>query len=218
MAGYIVIDIATAPLEGAVAFLPPVKAPKTYKDAEKIAAYEAEARAEQLESIACDVDLCQISGVGWQCIDGAGELGGIGVITREDHSEYAILHHLSALADRRRVVTFNGATFDLPIIHRRALDLHYELCPVLNKPYEAPWKSENIDVFAELTNNGRAGKGKSLQFYAKRYGLAKGLTKTLSGAEESQVLQTQKWAELRESLTHDVAALTDLALFARVFR
>lgn len=218
MAGYLLIDIATAPLEGAVAYLPPVKAPKTYKDPEKIAAYEAEARAEQLESIACDVDLCQITGVGWRYVDGAGELREIGVMTREDHSEYDILHRLSVLANRRRVVTFNGASFDLPIIHRRALDLHYELCPVLNKPYEAPWKSENIDLYAELTNNGRAGKGKSLQFYAKRYGLAQGLTKALSGAEESQVLQTRKWTELRESLTHDVAALTDLALFARVLR
>jgi hypothetical protein len=66
MSNYLVLDIATAPLEDAGDYLTdPIEAPANYKDEAKIAAYIANARQAKLDKAALDPDLCRISGVAW---------------------------------------------------------------------------------------------------------------------------------------------------------
>ncbi len=53
-------DIETKARPEAVALLPEPQAPANYKEPEKIAAYIADKRAEQLQSAALDPDTCEV--------------------------------------------------------------------------------------------------------------------------------------------------------------
>lgn len=200
----IVLDISTSALPNAADFIDvaDIKAPKNYVDPAKIDAYKAEAVAEKLAAAALDWDLARVTGVvTW--VDG--EVDPVISTCKDDHNERITLAGLAVMfAGDYRLISYNGLSFDWPMLMRRARYLGVPF-PVINCDR---YRSPHVDLLALLSANDPSRR-KSLGWYAKRLNM--GLVKPLSGAEEAQVPQTGKWDELRASLEHDVTAIHKLA-------
>jgi hypothetical protein len=202
---YIILDTASAPIDGAEAYVEQATAPSTYKDPEKIAAYVKEKTAERIESAGLDLDLARLTGVGiW---DG---IGTVIHLCKDEQAERAVLQVVGDLLDdgpSTRIITYNGFSFDLPLLMRRARYLGIRF-PKLNLDR---YRSPHVDLLAELSDRDPSRR-RPLGFYAKRMGWTD-LKKTLTGAEESRVHVTGQWDELRDSILHDVEATRRLAVW-----
>jgi hypothetical protein len=206
----ILLDLATAPLPNAAEFVDVESiALGNRKDPAVIAAYRAEKLQERVDAAALDLDLAWITGIGINVIG-------------SDHVPLTWLHKdtdyekgsLKILADtfkggNYRLISYNGLSFDWPMLMRRARYLGVSFPDINCDRYKSP----HVDLLARLSLHDPSRR-KSLGFYARRLGM--GLTKPLSGAEEAQVPQTGRWAELEASLRHDVEALHKLAVWAGV--
>ncbi len=204
----IILDIATAPIEGAETFLEgSVSAPSNYKDPAKIADYLAEKQAERVAGAAFDLDLARITGLGVMTTDGIT----VAVCKTEEDEKQALMGLTMVLAfDPHRVcqiITYNGLYFDLPILMRRARYLGVKF-PALNLDR---YRSPHADLCAILSDN-NTDRRRSLAFYIKRLGWTD-LVKPLSGEEESKVHETGHWDALAASIRHDLAATYRLALW-----
>jgi len=204
-----VVDIATAPIADAAQFHEPVSAPANYKDPEKIAAYVKEKEAEQTDRAGLDMDLCRITGIGTY-LSNVPSLDVMVKLAKNESDERAMLSQLAGGLEGVTLISFNGLKFDWPILMRRALYLGVSF-PTISLDR---FKSNHIDLYAKLTNSGTLS-GHSLRFYAARLGWLD-LEKTLTGAEEAQVFQSGKWAELEASIRHDVTATVRLAQWMKI--
>lgn len=204
MSRFLVCDISTAPIADAAQFHEPVSAPANYKDPEKIAAYVKEKEAEQADRGALDMDLCRISGIGFQRPRDT-QVPAFVWLNKDEDAERHSLELFADAINGETLISFNGLKFDWPILMRRALYLGVSF-PTISLDR---FKSNHIDLFAKLTNSGTLS-GHSLRFYAARLGWLD-LEKTLTGAEEAKVFQTGLWAELEASIRHDVTATVRLA-------
>ncbi len=213
MSNYLVLDIATAPLEDAGDYLTdPIEAPSNYKDQAKIDAYIANARQAKLDKAALDPDLCRISGVAWAWVPEV-PAGDPVVHYRlaDTESESDMLLELRDEINLSTVlVGFNSRAFDWRVLMRRALYLGVKF-PRINVDR---YRSTHIDLFDVLSDKG-TGTAHSLQFYVKRFSWDD-LSKPLEGAAEAQVFQTGQWDELALSLSHDV--LASYRLFEKIGR
>jgi hypothetical protein len=211
MTDYIVLDIATAPLENAADFLDgEFAAPANYTDPVKIAAYISKAQAEAHGSCALDPDLCRISAylaVGHGAV--ATQECAAPQIPNEAVERTALEVLAIHLRNNARLISYNGLRFDWPVLNARARYLGVKLNINLDR-----FKSPHVDLYAKLTNHGQL-KGHSLSWWVKRHEWTD-LTKPLEGKEESRVFETGRWQELAESLRHDVEATRRLAVWAGV--
>lgn len=204
---YCITDIATAPIDGCSDWLEEPTAPSNWRDPVKIAAYIAEKKADQTERAGLDLDLGRITGIGvWQSDYDKPEAW---LCRTEDDERRAV----QIFADAHRtlnipLIGYNSLRFDWPFLMRRAAYLAVELTINTDR-----FKSHHVDLSDVLTHRG-ALTPRSLGFYARRLGL--GLTKPLSGAEESQVPITGRWSELEASLVHDVTATRKVAEWLRI--
>ncbi len=204
---YLILDIATAPIDGAEGFLEEPSAPANYKDPEKIAAYIEKAKADALAKSALDPDLGRISAIGvwavanndaptvWRCEEEVDELISLGALAQlldQTRASYSTL------------IGFNALKFDWPFLIRRAQYLGVHLPLELDR-----YKSTHIDLYDRLTMRGLCG-AHSLGFYIKRLGWTD-LVKPLSGAEEALAPSQGKWDELEASVIHDLTATKRLA-------
>lgn len=205
-ANWIITDISTAPIVGAVDYMGPVVANRTLKDPEKIAADIAKKERERGEGI-FDIDLLRITGIGLLTPTSTDDA----VMVIECHNEADERDALEDLAGRMRtdlgvrrtLVGFNALAFDWPVLRRRARYLGVKFPEIVCSP---AWKASDLDLFAKLKDEGGA---KSLGFYVRRLGWTD-LEKPLSGAEEARVHETGEWEKLRASLRHDVTATARL--------
>ncbi len=203
---YLILDIATCPIEGAEGFLEEPSAPANYKDPEKIAAYIVEKKADALAKAALDPDLGCISAIGLWAMDGSGPQV---IRCQDDDDERDALVLLARNLDATRVtystlIGFNALKFDWPFLIRRAQYLGVHLPLELDR-----YKSTHIDLYDRLTMKGLCG-AHSLGFYIKRLGWTD-LVKPLSGAEEALAPSQGKWEELEASVIHDLTATKRLA-------
>ncbi len=199
----LVIDVASCPIDRAEDYIDVPSAPSNWKDPVKIAAYQAEKRAERIAEAGLDLDLARISCVGWKLGDAVEPA----VVTcRNETEEREVLLHLAAFTDRQpTLITYNGHSFDLPLIMRRARYLGVPF-PAINIDR---YKSYNLDLMAILTDRDPSRR-RSLSFYVKRLGWTD-LVKPLSGAQEATAPAEGKWDELCASVKHDVLATGRLA-------
>ncbi len=158
-------DIETKARPEAVALLPEPQAPANYKEPEKIAAYIADKRAEQLQSAALDPDTCEVVAISMRYYP-EGETTVL--MAGRDGDEREQIHQFwVAVANVHGYLCgWNILHYDLPVIQRRSMALG-------EKPYLMPCarkhQSEPVtDLFGLLFN---WEKGKSLKTVAKLYGL-----------------------------------------------
>jgi hypothetical protein len=207
LTNYLIIDVSSAPIEGAEAYVEP---DKRLKDPVKI----AENLAAKREKAALDLDLARISGVGFS-MDG----GEPRVYTLPHADDEAMeLHQLRSVIGKHErswngvapIITYNGRSFDLPLLMRRARYLGVDF-PTLNLDR---YKSPHVDLM-EVLSDRDPSRRRSLGFYVKRLGWTD-LEKPLSGAEEARVFETGDWDGLAASLRHDVEAVRRLAVWLGV--
>jgi len=200
---WLVVDVATAAIDGAGSFLDPVSAPSNWKDPEKIAAYVAEKTAEREAHAALDLDLARLTAIGtYGQLD---EAPAVGLLRTEDEERGALRRLATRLDARLTLVTYSGFSFDLPVLMRRAKYLGVPF-PKLNLDR---YRSPHVDVMLELSYRDPSRR-RSLGFYVRRHGWTD-LAKPLEGAEESQVHQSGRWDELLLSVGHDLLATARLA-------
>lgn len=206
----LVLDCASAAITGAEAYLDPVSAPSNWKDEAKIAAYVAEKTAERLQFAGLDLDLARITAIGWND-DGVVRVD----LCRDKEDESEALSSLAAMLyndHNLRLITYNGLSFDLPLLMRRARYLGVKF-PKLNLDR---YRSPHVDLMQDLSDRDPQRR-RPLGFYVRRLGWTD-LVKPLSGEQESQVPVTGKWAELEQSVIHDVTAVYRLACWMGVLQ
>lgn len=199
----LVVDVASAPIEGAELFVEPAKAPSNYKDAEKIAAYVKEETARRVAEAGLDLDLARLTAFGFQDADGCRV-----DLCKTETDERLVLTALGESLRRNpdlRLVTYNGFRFDLPLLMRRARYLGVPFPKINLDRYRSPHR----DLLLDLTDRDPS-RSRPLGFYVRRLGWTD-LVKPLEGAEESRVHETGRWDELARSVTHDVTATARLA-------
>ncbi len=204
----IIIDVSTAPIDGADTYLDgAIAAPSNYKDEAKIAAYITEKRAERVAGAALDLDLARITGIGMMNSNGVT----VSLCKTEDDERQSLsgLAYILASDPHRvcQIITYNGFSFDLPMLMRRARYLGVKF-PALNLD---KFRSPHVDLVPVLTGNDPSRR-RSLAFYVKRLGWTD-ISKPLSGEEESRVHQTGAWDALDASIRHDVTATYRLAVW-----
>lgn len=216
MTPWLCLDIATSSIENACDFLDneDISAPSHYRDPEKIAAYQAEKRASRLERAGLDVDLARITAIGVRLSTGSQEIR----LCRTEADEIMAVKWLADVdyllpgtwREKPRYLTFNGHSFDLLLLQRRARYLGVDF-PAINTDR---FKSPHIDLLDILSARGVLTR-KPLSWYVKRHGWTD-LVKPLTGAEEAQVPQTGRWDDLRLSVQHDVEATYRIAKWLQV--
>ncbi len=159
-------DIETKARPEAVAHLPAPTAPANYKDSQKIAAYIAEKRADQVTSAALDPDTGEIVAISMRRYP-ADEKTTVYLAGRDGNECNLLYGFWEALDDAGgHACGYNIIAFDLPFIMRRSLvwDVRPPLIPRLAKYQTGPIS----DLFGILYN---WQPGKSLKTVAKLYGL-----------------------------------------------
>ena len=205
MDAHIILDVATAALPDANDYLDTPKPDARLTDPAKIAASIAHKRQERLDAAGLDLDLCRLTAIGYHITEPV-----VLLCHDEDEERAALTQLATALRDThgglRTAITYNGHSFDLPVLMRRARYLGV-LFPTLGIDR---YKSLNTDLMLEMSDRDPS-KRRALGFYVKR--LKMGLTKTLSGEEEAKVHEHGNWEGLRESVLHDLEATRRLALW-----
>ncbi len=160
-------DIETAVNPDALVFLPEPTAPANYKDAEKIAQYVTEKKAEQVQQAPLDADLGKVIAIAMQRgLENAAEVYLTG--DPETPDEAALLHCFwSSFAQMDgRACGYNILGFDLPYLLRRSFDLGIDV-PLL--PRLAKYQTEPVmDLMGILYNWGNA---RGLKWVCRRYGI-----------------------------------------------
>ncbi len=201
---YLILDLETCAIEGADQFIDPPSAPSNYKDPDKIAAYVAEERQKLVDRAALDLDLARVACLGYSF---GNERRVINSFKNEDEERAGLTLLFNMIAADRNtiIVTFNGRTFDLPLLQRRAWYLG--LPPF--KPNLDRYRSPHLDLYEALTMNG-AVKAHGLSWYIKRLGWTD-LAGTMPGSQVPQAIRDGKWAEVEAHCAADVQATERLA-------
>ncbi len=200
-AARIVFDIETAALPEAAEYLEPVEPPANYKDPEKIAAYLADKRAEQVSKCALDVDLCRVVAIGTLDEDAKG-MAWTGAATTETEM---LEHFWAAVGYQRTLVGFNCLGFDLPVLLRRSLYLGVRAPRIQIDKFRHP---RVTDLMAELSYDGKL-KYRGLSFYCKRFGIE--VPDPLKGSEVGQAVADNRWEDVRGHVLADVQKTARLA-------
>jgi hypothetical protein len=205
----LVFDFETVSIQGAAQYLPDPEPPGNYKNPEAIAKWVEQARADQLDKAALDIDLARIVALGlWH--DGMDEPAVL-VCKGEDEERYALgqLWDLVRIEPRPRLIGYNLCHFDLPLALRRSLYLGIDAPQIETSKYRHP---DVDDLELILSFNGDQ-KMRGLQFYRKRFGLDVPADES-TGADVARLYAEGKFDEIAEHCRCDV--LTTKALYERV--
>lgn len=193
-----VFDLETYGDETAVPLLDKPKAPANYKDAEKIAAYLAEAEGDRRRKLALDPDCCRIVAIG--CVDQ------VTVCPDVDVERAALVQFWDAWRDHPGTkIGYNVVGFDMPVLIQRSRLLRVP-CPSLRiTKYGCPGVT---DLMLDLHPTGR--EYKSQAFWTRRFNLDVPEDKT-TGADVARMVESGDWDGV---VTH---CLCDLAKTAALY-
>jgi predicted PolB exonuclease-like 3'-5' exonuclease len=153
----IALDIETVGNMEAAKNLPEPKANGRLKDPAKIAADIAEKKAEQVEKLGLDPLTGRIIAAAAVNIDDGNEWFGV-IDEATDDKEIVLIGTIMNIIceDDTRLVTFNGAGFDLPYIYKRALILGVPLggVPPLSTWLKRYNTDKHVDLMQVWTNFG----------------------------------------------------------------
>ena len=193
-----IVDIECVGIDTASDFLEPVEAPSNYKDPLKIDAYIKEATAKAVERCGLDPDLCRIVALGHGEPDGKDHV----ILCRDEETEAAALEafwkQVTNGISTRTLVSFNGFSYDLPVLMRRSQYLGVSF-PLLNLDR---YRSPHIDLMQRLTWNG-AIKAHTLKFYAARFGMP--VEDNVDGSQIAELVKAGDWAGVEGHCRSDLA-------------
>lgn len=165
---YLVLDLETISIPNASDFIvtDDIEAPENYKKPEAIAGYIEREKTRRLERSALDMDLARICAIG--CAMSPDNV--VVSILKDEPDEACELLKLAPELDPYHrdfvtLITFNGRSFDIPLLMRRARYLGVNF-PRINLDR---YKSPHIDLYEELTMRGTI-KAHGLRWYFKRHG------------------------------------------------
>ena len=161
----LIIDCETRGQEDLIEhFTTSIKAPKTWKDQEKIEAYVVGAIKEAKSKMAVDTDYNEIIFIGVKEYGEEGKILGL-----KEFADY--LEELRKENEVVKLVTFNGKSFDLPVIIKnglkRKLDLPYYELKQISRKYEVRTCKNYVHV--DLMDLIGDGNWRSLDTYAQIY-------------------------------------------------
>lgn len=167
----IILDLETKPNEKLISlFTSKIKAPKTYKDPEKIVSYIEEKKQELVKSMSVDVDFCEIKCIGIKEDEAPARVITLKELIKLFSEHIKVKSETTSEFEQRvvkfRLVTFNGKKFDLPVIIREAirqqLDAPFKELKAWTKRFQI---LNHIDLM-ELIND---TDYKSLDLYSQIY-------------------------------------------------
>lgn len=195
-----VVDLEAVAVPDADVYLEPVSAPSNWKDEQKIAAEVKRLQAEALSKAALDIDLARIVALGISRPGYETE-----VLTTQHRTEADILTWLwerwqSVPYGERKMVTFNGLSYDVNLLLRRSLYLGVKAPQIQTDRFKHP---EVIDLFAILSRDGQQKPWHGLQFYLARFGFPKA-GNDITGAEIGKAYAEGDWAAIERHCRLDV--------------
>jgi len=128
------------------------------------------------------------------------------VMTRQDMDEAFLLAWFWDAVTNCRLVGFNILNFDLPVLIRRS-QLLGVAHPVVNLDR---YRTPHIDVMERLSFNGRLTY-RSLNFYARRFGVELVETDLVVGADIPALVAAGEWDTIRNHCMCDIRKTTRLA-------
>lgn len=202
---YRLTDLETVGLPEAVQWVDPLSAPSNYKDAEKIAAYIKEAEADRLERFALDADCNRIVALGWHDLGQGSPI--VRLCRNEDEERAALIEYWATFGTQfTKIVTYNGARFDLIVLVMRSIYLGVMYPPIVIAP---AWKSPHVDVWDWLSLGGARRDVKSLRFYAKRLGIP--IYDDISGKDVAAMVAAGEWEKVQNHCLFDLDLLRAIA-------
>jgi hypothetical protein len=204
----VIVDIETAPIEGAEALTEPVSAPANYKQPEAIARYVAEASAAQVAKAALYPWTARIVALGIWPVDKPQHRVHLAPTEAQEADALRLLWAL--VVDRpsgsvRPIISFNGLGFDMPVLMARSRLLGID-APLLNLDR---YRSPHPDLMQILTFRG-AIPARSLTWFAKRFGLP--ITDETTGADIGPLVQAGNYEAVRAHCTSDLELTHALAV------
>lgn len=198
----LVFDVEAVSIAGVDAYLEPVSAPSNYKDAAKIAAYQAEKQQEQIERAALDIDLARVVCIGWQVAESRPV-----VITAstEDHEREMLCTFWDGVTLHRELVGFNCLGYDLPLLLRRSLYLGIPTPPLALGKYRHP----GITDLMQLLSYDGLVRARSLSFYCRRFGID--VPDETTGADIAALVVADDWMAVARHCEADVRKTYQLA-------
>lgn len=206
----IFLDLETCPSEKLInLFTSKIKAPKTYKDPEKIAAYIEEKKADLVKQMSVDVDFCEIKCIGIKVDDEPAKIISLPDLVKLFNDHIEVKAELASEYKERvvnfRLVTFNGKKFDLPVIIREAIrngiEAPFKELKAWTKRYQV---SNHIDLMELINDNDY----KSLDLYSQIY---------LGESKEEINFETCSKEELEKHCLSDVEMTAKLySLFSKL--
>jgi len=197
------LDLETAPLPDASAWLDPVEPAKHLRDPDKIAADLARRQAERLERLALDPYTCRIVAIGWATESGATTVGL--APTLED--EVLLIRRVAEeiIAPARRLIGYHLLRFDLPVLVARS-----RLLAVASSIYERIdlrryGNTTVVDLYDRLTCGGQEPTpvlSRSLASMARRFGCP--ITAIGDGADIPRLVEAEAWDDVRAHCHADV--------------
>ena len=147
---HLILDLETCAIDGADQFIDPPDAPSNYKNPDAIANYQKEAKAKLIDRASLDLDLARVACLGISIPSTQTTL--VKSFKNADEEVAGLAWLFTELAADRNtvIVTFNGRTFDLPLLQRRAWYLG--LPPF--KPNLDRYRSPHLDLYEALTLQG----------------------------------------------------------------
>lgn len=202
---YRIVDLETVGHPDAPQWVDPLKAPKNYKDPLKIEAYIKEAEVERAEHFGLDPDCCRIVALGWHDV-GYGDPT-VTMCQTEDLERAALKTFWATYRQQyTKLVTFNGARFDLPVLVMRSIYLEIDHPEMVIAP---AWKSPHVDCWERLSLGGARKDVHSLAFYSRRFGI--GTLDKVDGSQVAQLAKDEQWDAIREHCLSDLGLTHALA-------
>jgi hypothetical protein len=203
----IVIDIETAPIDGAASYLEEPTAPSNYVKQKAIDRYVAKAKEEQLGKCSLDPDLARIVAIGTHQ-EGCDPIVTICKNQNEERKALADFWHLIEPYPFPKIIGYNVVGFDVPMLLRRSLYLNVKAPALAINNYRHP---DLIDLMMEMSFDGTL-TWRGLDFYVKRFGLTvpddplEG-----GGAAIGKAVAEDRWDDVSAHCLSDVAKTVALA-------
>lgn len=217
---WVVFDIETAPLTNAADFIDPpdvedISAPANYKDAEKIAAYIADAKVKRVEKHARDC--AEKAALDWN----VGRVVAIGMQTEsmtspqvaiaedEKREREMLFWFWETLASRRPVCGFNIRSFDVPFCVQRSRLLGLIPSRLSLARFENHDLADLFDLLTFSDTQDTKIMRHTLRRFAQRFGLS--VPDGISGKDIPALVSIGAWDDVIAHVSADVSLTVALA-------